>query len=185
MFALYHGAQRWSGTPAIVQQRKGHAEHGPGIYLTTSWETARKYSRGGGSVYRMLLEQPRAWVEDARIPVEETAAFLRATLGRGKSSQTVLDAVHRVSARAGDPFPANVLINAFVNNNLLAGRRGPAVAEFLTSRGIEASHVSQGDEDWVVVFNPGIIRRVERVTPQEVDPSGFLCALPRVFRGSR
>jgi hypothetical protein len=183
MLTLYHGAQRWDGPPSIQVHRKGHAEHGPGIYLTTKWETARKYSKGGGSVYRMTLSPPRTWLEQAKLSLDDVVPFIKGTLGSGKKAKEIQRSVESIAARiGGKEIPASVLVNSFVNNDVASGSRGPDLAEFLTSQGVDASHVHQGGEDWVVVFNPAIIHNVERLTPKDVDAEGFPFDLPRISR---
>ena len=159
---------------------KGHAEHGPGIYLTSSWETANKYAKGGGAVYRMTVQAPRMWLEKARIQLADALAFVRETLGRGKKAQAVIESINRIVERTGDPLPAFVLVNTFVNNDLTSGNNGPALATFLIDQGIDASHVRQGSEDWMVVFNPAIIKAVVKLSPKDVGTAEFPFDLPRL-----
>lgn len=181
---LYHGAQRWEGMPEIRPHRKGQAEHGPGIYLTTSWETANKYAKGGGAVYRMTLDSPRGWAENVRISAADIREFAMQTLGKGKAAKDLLAAVDRVSARTGDMVPAFAVIAMFVNADIASGRHGPALAQFLERHGVDASHVHQGNEDWVVVFNPALIKRVEKLGPKDVGSPEYPFDLPRVSRSA-
>lgn len=32
---MYHGGRSWTGVPSVQPPKRGRAEHGPGIYLTT------------------------------------------------------------------------------------------------------------------------------------------------------
>jgi hypothetical protein len=179
---LYHGAQRWSGLPMIMPHRQGEAEHGPGIYFTTSWETAKKYSKGSGSVYRMTIDNPRSWVEDSDIPLSEVIPFINNTL-RGKKALAVKNSIERVAARLKTGMiPASVLVNTFVNNDVASGQAGPPLAEFLVNHGIDASLVHQGADDWVVLFNPKLIQRVEKLSSKEVNAPGFQFDLPRISK---
>lgn len=175
---LYHGAQRWEGAPEIVAHRKGHAEHGPGIYLTTSYETAARYAKGGGSVYRIELDPRVGWVQDVRLPYAETAAWVKG-LPRLRGKTELLAGLAYVAARVGDLLPGEILVNQFVNADAASGQHGPALAAFLVAHGADASHVLQSGEDWVVVFNPKVIRSVTKVPAKQVG-AGFAFDLPKV-----
>ena len=175
---LYHGAQRWEGAPEIVAHRKGHAEHGPGIYLTTSYETAARYAKGGGSVYRIELDSGVRWLQDVRLPYAEMVAWVKG-LPRLRGKTELLAGLARVSARSGSTLPGEILVNQFVNADAASGQHGPALAAFLVAHGADASHVRQSGEDWVVVFNPRSIRLVTKVPAKQVG-AGFVFDLPRV-----
>ena len=186
---LYHGAQRWEGAPEIVAHRKGHAEHGPGIYLTTSHETAARYAKGGGSVYRMELRPGVRWLQDAKLDKEPVLRWLKG-LARLRGKEKLVAGVERVTARTGDTFPAEILVNQFVNEGASSGQHGPALAAFLVENGVDASLTSPPmfggtggahGEDWVVVFNPDILRSVTKVTAREVGKQAPF-DLPRVTR---
>jgi septum formation protein len=184
---LYHGAQRWEGAPEIVAHRKGHAEHGPGIYLTTSYETAARYAKGGGSVYRMELRPGVRWLQDASLDKGPVVTWLKG-LPRLRGKEKLIAGVERVASRVGDTFPAEILVNQFVNEGASSGQHGPALAAFLVTNGVDASLTSPPmfggtggahGEDWVVVFNPDILRSVTKVTAREVGKQAPF-HLPRV-----
>jgi 8-oxo-dGTP pyrophosphatase MutT (NUDIX family) len=184
---LYHGAQRWEGPPEIVAHRKGHAEHGPGIYLTTSYETAARYAKGGGSVYRMELRPGVRWLQDASLEKGPVVTWLKG-LPRLRGKERLVAGVERVASRMGDTFPAEILVNQFVNEGASSGQHGPALAAFLVTNGVDASLTSPPmfggtggahGEDWVVVFNPDILRSVTKVTAREVGKQAPF-HLPRV-----
>ena len=186
---LYHGAQRWEGAPEIVAHRKGHAEHGPGIYLTTSHETAARYAKGGGSVYRMELRPGVRWLQDAKLDKGPVLRWLKG-LARLRGKEKLVAGVERVTARTGDTFPAEILVNQFVNAGASSGQHGPALAAFLVENGVDASLTSPPmfggtggahGEDWVIVFNPDVLRSVTKVPAREVGKQAPF-DLPRVTR---
>ncbi|NBU17462.1 MAG: hypothetical protein EBS48_10745, partial [Actinobacteria bacterium] len=178
---LYHGAQRWEGPPSIVAHRKGHAEHGAGIYLTTSWERAASYAKGGGSVYRFEMSPDMRWLEDARLPAADTVRWVK-SLPRLKRKADIVASLERTAGRVGPSIPAEGLVAAFVNFGASAGQHGTSLAEYLVAHGIDASHVQPTmNEDWVVVFNPAKVLRVTRLAAKDTG-EGFAWDLPRVRR---
>lgn len=180
---FYHGSQRWEGLPKIVAHRKGHAEHGPGIYLTTSWETANKYAKGGGAVHRVKLSPDTRWLQDVKLPASAMRDFV-ASLPRLRHRADILDTLNRMEERLGLNLHAEFLVNAFVNRDVASGQHGPALAAFLTKHQIDASHVRiHAGEDWVVVFNPRQICSIERLAPGQTRMEGFVFDLPRVRIG--
>jgi len=176
---LYHGSHRWFGPPEIRGARRGAAEHGPGIYLTTSWTTAKGYAKGGGAVQRVVLAPDLRWLQDARLDLEETLAWLR-DVPRLRQRQELADSLRRLAARSGNPFPAEYLVNVFVNSDQASGQAGPALAKFLVDHGVDVAYVRQSNEDWVVVFNTEKIAKVTQLTPRDVDAPGFPFDTPRV-----
>lgn len=73
---LWHGAHRWEGPVEVREQKRGHAEHGPGVYLTTSVQTARKYAKGGGVIVRFEIDPRVRWLERGNdgLPLDEVVA---------------------------------------------------------------------------------------------------------------
>lgn len=181
---FYHGSQRWDGPPEIRKARKGQIEHGPGLYLTTSIDTARKYAKGGGVVLRFEIEMPLRWLEDARIPAKEMIRFVREAMPAPKAKRVKVIAdieAHasraRSAGRGEDPaILAGVLVNLLLYYGAVKGEGGPALARYLVERGIDAGHVQTSGEDWVVLFNLDKIVRFNRVSPSVVEDA------PRVVR---
>lgn len=173
---LWHGSKRWEGPPRIVESKKGRVEHGPGLYLSTSAETARKYARGGGSVMRFEIEPNLRWVENVEIPFEAMVRFLHGR-ARLRSRQAIVQDVGvyrlRVSEARKRPgkntemIPAAVLVNLMVNHNAITGEHGPALVEFLVANGVDAGIDHKGSEDWIVLFDLSKVRSYKKVPAGE------------------
>ena len=160
-------------------------EHGPGIYLTTEYATARKYAKGGGVTLRFSLDPDLGWLEDAPLlPVAQVVAWVAAQ-PKLPARAAVLAGVAKVSGRLGGDFlPADSLVAIMVNHDAMPGAVGPSLAAFLVGLGIDASHVqANAREDWVIVFNPRKILKVERLSAQDVPTTAW--SAPRVTRRPR
>jgi hypothetical protein len=152
---VYTGTEVWVGKPQIREARKGRVEHGPGLYFTTSRQTAMKYGKGRRTVLRVEIDPSFTWLEDATAPTEELVRWVLGQRGLRKKKEIIDDLVSR-GERGLSPGTARVsaLVNLMVNYEAITGPHGPALAEFLVEMGIGASHVRQGEEDWIVLFDP-------------------------------
>jgi hypothetical protein len=173
---LFHGAHRWTGEPELRPAGKDKSNHGSGLYLTTSTDTAGRYAKGGGQVLRFEV-QPLVFADEVRIPLETVVAFVK-SLPRLKNKQAIVDDLRRYAARVGkDMMPAYVVENLMQNNDALKGAFGPALAAFFVEQGVDASLVTKGNEDWVVLYNLDKIESYRKATPAEL-----LRDSPRVVR---
>jgi len=188
---LWHGARAWSGPPVIHPAKKGRLEYGPGIYLTTSLATAKKYAKGGGVIMRFEVDPRVRWIEGAVLPVEPMIKLVASLRGSGaKKARVVADILRsavRLAPRLGvGRTHASVLVNLLVNDDLLTGDNGPKVARFLTEHDIHASlQEKSGDEDWVVIFDPSKILSWRRATPEEYHATQDHPRVPRGGGGAK
>lgn len=172
---LFHGSQRWQGPPALQPAGKGKSDYGSGLNLTTSLDTARKYAKGGGKVLAFVLPADLTFANNTKIPLDESLEFLD-TLPRLKHRKDIKDDLRTGAARVGgNPF-AYQLENLLINYDALKGEKGPALARFLVSQGVDASIVSHSAEDYLILFNLDKIIRYYPVAPSELQDS------PRISR---
>lgn len=168
---LYHGARSWDGPPEVQRGRAKRTEHGPGIYLTTSLATAKKYAKGGGRVKLVTISSGLRLLDDAKIKASEAIDFVRTQLR--KKRKEIIEDIERHAGRIGkDTISLAVIVTLAVNHDALVGDASPALARFLVSRGVDATVVTQssptgGDEDWLVLFNPEKIVSIEEIGKNE------------------
>ncbi len=186
--SLWHGSRGWEGSPTIRPSRKSRAELGPGIYVTTHFETARKYAKGGGLVRRLVFN-PRLTLENAALSLSDAADFVTSVITKSKQAD-VLERMLICAERnkldnrvllGSDPLKvhAEVLVNLCVNGDLAPGAKGQALAEFLTGQGIDCSFSrSHGNETWGVIFNPEIISSYKPVSARDVSMDDYELADP-------
>ncbi len=173
MVEMWHGGSRWDGDPEIRPPKQGRYEAGPGLYLTNQYDRARKYAKGGKVVTRVVLKDNIRWLADARLPYHTLVEFVQSA-PRMSAKKAILADLVRCKDREGDLLPVSRLVNLCINHEALAGKAGQHLAAWLTEQGIDADLHSPGHgEDWVVVYNPAIIRRFEVVPGSSIkgDPS--------------
>lgn len=181
---LWHGSRAWEGKPEVRPSRKGRSEHGPGIYLTTSYQTATGYAKGGGVVQRVDVSSDLGWLEGSAVPLADMKAFVEARRGLRKKRELLADldwSAQRTKNAGEGMLWASSLVTLFVNHEAITGDHGPALAAFLVEHGIDASLANErSGEDWVVLFNPAKVVRVQRAPATSVPVSEW--DLPRVPR---
>lgn len=174
MIQLWHGGNRWEGRPEIRPSKQGRYECGPGIYLTTHYDTARKYAKGGKVVTRVTLADDIRWIHRQKAPVQSLRDYVRSTSRFPRRADILADidrAVERRSVNgAVTEFAVETLLNLAINRECLDGQQGVLFAHWLVEQGVDAMlHRAYGQEQWVVVFNPDIIRRFEVVPASAVN----------------
>lgn len=164
---MWHGSHRWDPPPEVRPAPEQSLYHGPGIYMTTSTDTAHEYAKGGGALIRLEIDPEISLAEDVFIPLQVAIVFLRSQ-PRLKNRAKIEADVEMVGRRLGKgAITAENLVNLFVNYQAAGGKHGPALARFLVSRGADASVVTRGLDDWLVLMNPSKIWKWERVSYRE------------------
>lgn len=175
MAVVWHGGNRWEGSPEIRPAKKERAEWGPGIYGSTHYQRARQYAKGG-KVTSLVEFMPQTFLEDAVISHQEASQFVRSCAPVSKRAD-LLGYVDRYqnldAANLAQGVPATVLVNLWVNNDMSHGKRGMDLNEFLVAHGVDAScsrttGIDGTPEFWTVIFNPKCIKRHEVVSASEV-----------------
>ncbi len=169
---FWHGG-RITGQIEIQTPTKGRYEAGPGLYLTTSYQRACKYAKGGGSTFLITLKDNISFADDVLIPLKDGVEFATKYLG-GKGKEIAADLRNNCSRRNQEAFTANTIINLVVNYEAGAGAKGKALLQFLQEHNVDAAleSPSMGDngEQWVVVFNPSVVLKVKKVPAADVTP---------------
>lgn len=168
MLQAWHGGSRWMGKPEVRAPRKARYECGPGIYLSTRYLTARKYAGGSNVTTLVTLADGVRWLQQAKLPLRELVAFLDKAprlKGRGAIKEDFLGRATRRGTGMDDAAPVETLVNVLINTESLSGNVGLYLAEWLVSKGIDASLYSAfGQDQWVIVFNPAVIVKHEVVS---------------------
>jgi hypothetical protein len=158
MNQFWHGGARWEGGPEVQPPKAERCECGPGIYLTTSYQRARDYARGGKVTTLATLGDEIRWLESAKLPLATIEAYVNET-PRFPQRDRILARLARFGRDFGqDAFPVSIFVNTCINNDLLTGRQGVLLAQWLVAQGIDASlYDKDSGEQWVIVVNyPGL-----------------------------
>jgi hypothetical protein len=179
MIELWHGGRRWEGGPEVQPPKAKRCEAGPGIYLTNRYLRARDYARAGKVTTLVTLRDEIRWLERAKLPLARLEAYVRGT-PRFPKRERILARLARYGDEFGrEAFPVSIFVNACVNSDVLTGKQGVLLAQWLVEQGIDASlYTVDAQEQWVIVFNPAVIRRHEVVSASKVSLDQY--ALPLI-----
>ena len=169
---VYHGGKKWAKWDAKVSTpKKGRYEVGAGIYTTTHYETAQKYARGSNVVSIIYVDKDITLANNVNLPIDDVIDFVKLYIGPKNRKQFLSDIEN--SYKRMKRFPASHLLNLSVNFEI-GGKQAMEVMRFVVEHGVDASLQSQsGDEEWLVIHNTDIIRKVIHTTPSDISVDNY------------
>ena len=176
---MYHGGTKWTRIPQeIIGSKKNRYEGGVGIYFTNFYNTARNYARGSNVVHLADIDKNFIDITKVSLKTKDVVEFVSKCNGMRHKSNIIADLKNNSSKKNVDFVDADVLNNLIVNYEAGAGKVGIEVAKYFVSNGIDGALTRHsGDEYWMVVFNPHIIKKIQIINPKRVN-SDFDFILP-------
>lgn len=129
--------------------RGGRWEHGPGLYLTTHYDTARKYSKGSRKLYRVVIKKGTN-IQDVNLPVSAVMDFAESYFIKSKRKEVVSRIEKRVS---NNTINADTFLNIVFNEQAI---KNTDTDIFLVKNGVDYSIVDNAfgwGERMIVLFN--------------------------------
>lgn len=156
-----------------LSSKKGRWEHGAGLYLTTHYETARKFSKGNGKTYEVTIDiEAEKSIGNIELSTEKILDFYSKHL---KKSMLGLcsDSLHNAMKRMNnfEKISADSFQNIIINHEGIANSKTNLITEFLVENGIQYGLVKNyaGREETVlVVYDKTIIRNVKAIPAKKV-----------------
>jgi len=163
---FWHGGNLETSREELKSQKKGRWEYGPGIYLTTHYDTAIKYAKGSRKLYQLTIEKGTN-ISDINIPFERINEFIKHFVII-KKRNLVLERLKRYTEN--DSINADIFLNIIINNDAIKNINTEELREFLVSNGIDYSVVRNAfgwHEIMLVLFNKEKIKHLKRITPTD------------------
>lgn len=178
---MWHGGRQWHSPPVIPPSKPKRSEFGPGIYVSNFYETGVRFAKGGGSVREIVLS-PNLILEHTSLSLSDACDFVTSVVVKSKQSKAIDKMIecagrHHHEGRIllgtdSQRLHAESLIALCVNGDLTLGSKGQALAEFLTSQGIDCSFSRRsGNEFWGTIYNPECIESYEKMPASKMDLS--------------
>ena len=171
---MYHGGQKWYSIPNELQPSyKNRYEHGVGIYTTNFWQTAKKYAKGSRVIHLLVIDENYKDIKDVKVSKSEVLNFVKSINFKNKSL-LIKDINFYFERTKSDELTLNILNNLIINNESGAGKSGVELTKFFIKNGGDASFVKMGgDEYYIVIFNPKIIKYMEITEPKKIGEYPF------------
>ena len=162
---LWHGGNLEIGQDNVSHKR-GRWEFGPGLYLTTHYDTAKKYSKGSRKLYQITISKG-ANINDVRFPIKVCLDFVEKFVTRSKKKNII----ERLNARAVDgSINADTFLNIIINEESIKSTDTDELREFLVINGVDYSIQDNAfgwHERMVVLFNMEKIVNKRIITPKD------------------
>ena len=160
---LWHGGNLDSNKGV---HKKGRWESGPGLYLTTHYDTALKYSKGSRKLYQVTIRQGTD-IRDVNISLDSVREFIDDSVIKSKRP----DIHERVNKHAKNgELGADIMNNIMINEEALRPANTGAFRNFLVSNGVDYSiqdNLFGWHERVVVIFNMNVITDKKQITPKD------------------
>lgn len=182
---MWHGSRRWDGNPEVRAPKKGRYEAGPGIYMTTNFQTAQRYAKGGGSMMLFHLDPSLKFAHDVLIPKHEAISFVKSAKGIRNRDKIISDIESNSSRRNSDSVSAEVINNLFVNHEAASGNAGLQLVDFLKGKGVDAIfHPHSSQEHWIALINPKKVLKWFKMASKDVPTDRYNLPMVKKYRNS-
>lgn len=169
---LWHGGRYLeSQYKEVISSKKGRWEHGPGLYLTTHYDTAYQYSKGGGKTYMVEIELGNN-IKDILLNIEVVNEFVSKYVIGSKKKELLNDLYENMHRMNSMPFiNAEHVLNLIFNLDAITSTKTKELANFLVENGVDYGTVNRfkgRDESVLVVYNREKIKKVQAISAKDV-----------------
>lgn len=147
-----------------VTYKKGRWEFGPGLYLTTNYSVAKKYSGGGRLLYMITIKKGTD-IKDVSIPVADLNNFISDFVIKKYQNECR----ERFTKYLND-VPAETIQNVFVNHEYLKTNNVNELNKFLKKHSVDYDMMNRTlgyDNTMCVLYNTKLIVSTKVVTSKD------------------
>lgn len=170
---LWHGGRDLEYNYQTFQSsRKGKWEHGPGIYLTTHYERASSYAKGGGKTYLVEFTEGNN-IDDIKLSLSCVYEFVNTYVIKKKCKE-VIDCIKNNAQRTStdDTIKASYFLNIMINFDAISPSKTHYLNQFLVENKADYGIVNNfggRPETVFVIFNNKLIQKVKSIPAKEVN----------------
>ena len=163
---LWHGGRLDDSYEASISHKKGRWEHGPGLYLTTHYDTAKKYAKSQRKLYQITVEEG-AELDKSNIPEENVHEFID-TYIIGRKKNIIRSSVERITKDG--TVKASRLLNLIINEDAIRSSNTNELRNFFVANGIDYALVPNAfgwGEMMLVLYNMDKIVEKKVIRPSD------------------
>lgn len=161
---FWHGGNIDNNKP--MKFKSGRYEYGPGLYATTHYETAKKYSKGSRKLYLLDIQKGKD-LRDSLLPIQDINNFVKSNATKAKRKEIL----ERLDSRnQNGQVPAYMFVNIILNEEALKPTKMTNLRQFLVDNGIDYELVSNPfgwHETMIVLYNMNKISQIKKITPKD------------------
>lgn len=150
---------------------KGRWEYGPGLYLSTSYERARKYSKGNGSTYKVSVECENN-INTIFLDVNLVNEFINRYCVKSKQKELMIDVYDNINRTTqNNKIRADYFLNLIINSDSIKSKNTKELNDFLVSNSVDyaiETRYGGGDESILIIFNNKSIKSVKKIMAKDV-----------------
>jgi len=149
-----------------IKHKGGRYEYGPGLYATTHYETAQKYSKGSRKLYLLDIAKGNE-LNNSTLSVELTNSFIQSNVIKTKRKE-IVERLEKYNKNG--QVPASNFVTILLNENALKPAKMNNLREFLVSNGIDYELVNSPfgwHETMIVLYNMNKITNIKQVLPKD------------------
>lgn len=151
----------------IIAQKNGRYEYGPGLYLTTQFDVAQKYTKGSRKMYLVTVADG-VDISNAVLSEQAVQSFIKSYV-LGSKRKEVWERLQKYRVEGG--FKAYVFNNIILNGKAIKPSNTSNLRQFYVENGIDYDMVDNAfgwGEKMMVLFNMKKIVSTKILKPGEV-----------------
>jgi hypothetical protein len=150
----------------IIAQKNGRYEYGPGLYLTTHYETAHKYSKGSRKMYLITVQLGND-IQDTFLNLYDILPFINQFVISSKRKEVISIINGHIN---DDKIKGFIFNNIILNHNTMKPSNTKYLRQFYIDNNIDYEIVSNPfgwGEDMMVLYNMKKIVNIIVVKPTD------------------
>jgi hypothetical protein len=148
----------------IIAQKNGRYEYGPGLYVTTHYNTAQKYSKGSRKLYLLTIAEGKE-ISEAFLSMDAVKNFIKMYV-IGTMKKYIYEQVQKYEENG--QVKAYIFNNIILNNKAIKSTATKYLRSFYVANGIDYEIVDNAfgwGEKMLVLYNMKKIVNVIQIKP--------------------
>ena len=146
----------------LISHKNGRYEYGPGLYLTTHYDTAKKYAKGSRKLYLISVEAGND-INKSILDINNVKEFIINNVIKNKQ----IDILKRIEKYNNDnTIKAFIFNNILINEKALSPKNTKNLRQFLIDNDIDYEMVDNPfgwHEKMLVLYNMNKIKNIKQI----------------------